>query len=259
MRTTLFKSQIIRFILATFFLLIVYSLYKAAPTYSVANHIVISEVQLGGGIVNDEFVELYNPTNSYVNLTGWRLTRKTSTGTQYTLVNSLFGLIEPHGYKLIAPNGEYDGSVTPDIGYSTVEHLAADNTVILYKDAGGTIADRVGMGSTQDVETTSTDNPVTNGSIERKAKVSSTSESMNSGGDDENGGNGYDTFNNSSDFVARAISDPQNSDSTPESPETVPVTSPITFYAVLEGNNEVPGVDTLNDGFAALTYNFSDN
>jgi len=48
---------------------------------STASHVVISEVQVGGTLVDDEFVELYNPTNSAISLSGWRLRRKTSTGT----------------------------------------------------------------------------------------------------------------------------------------------------------------------------------
>jgi len=243
-----------------FLLLIVFSLLKAESTYSAANHVVISEVQVGGGIAGDEFVELYNPTNDYVNINGWRLTRKTDTGTQSILVSSLNGLIQPHGYILIAPPTDYDGSVTPDITYSnTLERIAAENTVLLYRDAGVSIVDKVGLGGATDVETTAITNPANNGSVERKAKLTSTVDSMEPGGDDEFEGNGYDTFNNLNDFIARTISNPQNSSSPTETSTQIPVTAPITLYAVLEGNNEVTSVDTTNDGFASLTFNFSEN
>lgn len=49
-----------------------HSVAKAAT-----NHIVISQIQLSGeGNAQDEFVELYNPTNVAIEMTEWRLTRK---------------------------------------------------------------------------------------------------------------------------------------------------------------------------------------
>ena len=49
-------------------------LFRATNVFSAtASHVVISEIQIAGGNSNDEFVELYNPTNASVNLTGWRL------------------------------------------------------------------------------------------------------------------------------------------------------------------------------------------
>ena len=191
-------------------LLIVFSLFKAKLTYSSANHIVISEVQVSGGVAGDEFVEIYNPTSSYVNLNGWRLTRKTDTGTQSTLVSSLSGLIQPHGYFLITPPEDYDGGVTADATYSdTSNRITPNNTILLYKDAGKTIVDKVGLGGATDFETAVMTDPSANGSVERKAKSTSTITTMEPSGDDELEGNGYDTFNNSNDFVLRTISEPQ--------------------------------------------------
>jgi hypothetical protein len=54
------------------------------------------------------------------------------------------------------------------------------------------------------------------GSLERKALSTSTSATMAVGGTDANRGNGYDSDNNSTDFVTRAARQPQNSSSPTE-------------------------------------------
>ena len=50
----------------------------------IVNHIVISEVYGGGGnsgaTWRNDYVELYNPSNSSVNLTGWSLQYASATG-----------------------------------------------------------------------------------------------------------------------------------------------------------------------------------
>src|SRR3989344_462059 len=105
---------------------------------AIAIHVVISEVQIAGANgTDDEFVELYNPTDSSVDLSGWRLTRKTSGGTQNTLVNSVTGTIPAHGYFLIAHSASYSASVSPDTMYSAPsQNIASNNSVVLYSDAG---------------------------------------------------------------------------------------------------------------------------
>ncbi len=194
--------------------------------HSAANHIVISEIQIGGTSSTDEFVELYNPTSNSVVMENWRLQRKTAGGSVNNLVLNLDGTIPAFGYFLVAhPN--YQGNVTPDIQYSASSSAIADNnTVLLYSDAGITVVDKVGFGaSVGDFETaTFAANPAENGSIERKALATSTAETMASGGQDENLGNGNDTDDNSADFVMREISDPQNSSMTenPNPPTSTP-------------------------------------
>lgn len=193
-----------------------------------ASHIVISEVQIAGTTASDEFVELYNPTDTDVVMTGWRLSRLTSGGSSANLVTTLDGTIPAHGYFLIADD-DYDGSVIRDAGYSTSSSMASGATVYLFSDAGVTLVDKVGMGASVDPETAATIDPAADASVERKAGMGSTSESMGTGGDDELLGNGEDTDDNSMDFVSREVSDPQNSSSfteTPPSPTTFPTMTP---------------------------------
>lgn len=183
-----------------------------------ATHLVISEVQLAGTTAGDEFIELYNPTNSSIDLTGWRLTRKTSTGTQGNLVASMSGTISSQGYFLVAPAVDYVGSTTPDLNYSTATRVAADNTILIYSDDGVTLVDRIGFEDAIDFENVVfPNNPTAGSSVERKTNSASDSVSMGPGGSDEFGGNGEDTDNNATDFTNRTVSQPQNSASAIES------------------------------------------
>lgn len=167
---------------------------RAAP----ANHVVISEVQVGGGAANDEFIELHNPTDSTIVLTNWKLTKKTSGGAEENLVSSsgFVGTIPAHGFFLIAPQVGYTGATPPDLRYSQTSNFLADKNAALLYDKNGTLIDKVGWGTSPDFEGAPyPTNPIGKTSIERKAQASSTSTSMGPGGSDEFSGNGEDTNN----------------------------------------------------------------
>ncbi|MFA5129175.1 MAG: lamin tail domain-containing protein [Patescibacteria group bacterium] len=224
MKTKLFRSFVILIIaLGGFF---IFGKNSLATT---ADHLVISEVQISGATVDDEFVEIYNPTNLSVNITGWRLSRKTASGTQSNLVMSFSSIsISAHSYLLvISPeyNATSHNGITGDVIYSTTQHLATDNSILLYSDAGITIVDKVGLGTATDKETSSIANPPTNGSVERKASEYSTLATLSVDGIEEHSGNSYDSEDNSNDFVTQSISNPQNSYSPTE--DSPPLTAPL--------------------------------
>ncbi|QQS38368.1 lamin tail domain-containing protein [Candidatus Woesebacteria bacterium] len=202
-----------------------YKSFSPQNVYSaLSNHVVISEIQISGNSANDEFVELYNPTGSAINLEGWRLTRKTASGTESNLIANISGTIPANGYFLIT-HASYEGSTTADSNYSATSNaIASNNTVILYSDAGVTMMDKVGMGNAIDFEVQAVSNPEALGSIERKANSYSTSQSMSAGGLDEHSGNGEDSENNVSDFVVKTISTPQNNLSQTEASQAVSAT-----------------------------------
>ncbi|MFH2136606.1 MAG: lamin tail domain-containing protein [Patescibacteria group bacterium] len=212
MRAILFRSLVILIIVAGGFF--ISGKISLAAT---ADHLVISEVQVAGITADDEFVEIYNPTDSPVDVTGWRLSRKTSGGTQSNLLTEFPALTIPaHDYLLIV-SPEYNttshGEITGDVLYSTTQHLATNNTILLYSDAGITIIDKIGLGTATDKETATIPNPETNGSVERKSSEYSTIATLSAGGAEENSGNGYDSDNNANDFVTQPTSNPQNSSS----------------------------------------------
>ena len=205
------------YLLITVFSVILLLTNQVKQVYSVASHVVISEIQISGGSdADDEFVELYNPTDSSVDLTGWRLNKTNSGGSAQNLVASMSGNIPAHGYFLVA-NPDYDGVVAEDLTYSaTTSAITSNNTVNLFSDAGVTIVDKVGFGIPFDSEGTPfATNPGDDGSIERKP-----------GETNPAGGNGDDTDNNDNDFALRSASDPQNSSSAIEPVIASPTVTP---------------------------------
>ncbi|HVA96054.1 MAG TPA: lamin tail domain-containing protein [Candidatus Acidoferrales bacterium] len=177
-------------------------------------NVVISQVQTGSTAASDEFVELYNPTNTNIDLTGWSLKSKTASqsGSGTTLVASLSGTVSPYSYFLIV-SPEYTGSVSRDFMYSSGSHIGAtNNTVLIYDNTNTTPVDKVGMGSAADKETSDAPNPVAGGSIERKIN--------------DTGGNGLDTDNNANDFVLLSTSMPRNSASPAAQPIPTPTDEP---------------------------------
>ncbi|MDD5071739.1 MAG: lamin tail domain-containing protein [Patescibacteria group bacterium] len=189
------------------------------------DHLVISEIQIAGATATDEFVELYNPTSNLINLNGYRLSRKTGGGNPFNLLTTFPNVNLPaKSFFLITHPSGYDGAVSADAVYSTTQSIAADNTVILYSDAGETVIDKVGFGSASDFETAAyPENPAADQSLERKAAFSATAATMGSGGEHEWQGNGYDSDNNSNDFIVRSIPQPQNSFSPTEPRNDEPI------------------------------------
>ena len=93
----------------------------SAHTQSSVNHLVISQVYGGGGnsgaTYKNDFIELYNPTNSDVSLTGWSVQYASTTGTSWSKTD-LSGSIPAHGYFLIQQAQGSAGTVSlpnPDI------------------------------------------------------------------------------------------------------------------------------------------------
>jgi len=146
------------------------------PEDHVVEKVFISEVQIAGQTVKDEFIELYNPNTKDVNLTGFSLKKKTSTGNESNLISAsaFSGIIPALGFFLIAPQKNddgtenYQGLVVPNARYSGKSFSIADNNTILLYDPNDVLVDKVGFGSAQDFETAATKNPPTGNSISRK-------------------------------------------------------------------------------------------
>jgi len=132
-----------------------------SPTVHAATvtHVVIAKIQIVGTSAKDEFVELYNPTDAPVSISGWRLSKQTASGTTANLLTTFpDSTIASKGALRIA-SSDYAGSVTADLTYSTQNSIAAGNTILLYSDNGNTVIDKVGFGSATNVEGSAAPNP----------------------------------------------------------------------------------------------------
>ncbi|NVI98919.1 lamin tail domain-containing protein [Myxococcus sp. AM009] len=198
---------------------------------SSTGHVVISEIApQGPGGAGDEFVELYNPTSSPVDLSGWKLQYKSATGTSgYTGNYSLpdGSIIAPRGYFLVGA-GAYSGSGATgrDVSWGTIFAMGAagGHVRIGYPELEGSdpidsvlVVDTVGYGSTanQPEGNRIPASAPAAGSFERKASATSTVESMTTGADALLG-NGHDSDDNAADFIIRPTRQPQNTSSAAE-------------------------------------------
>ena len=114
--------------------------------------ILISEVQILP--VKQRFVELYNPNDSPIDLTGWYLQRKTATGDDYqsfiTKTDFSGKVISAKSYFLISreiPNS----SILLDITLS-------DDNSLAFKNPNREISDTLGWGQAQDFESAAAQN-----------------------------------------------------------------------------------------------------
>lgn len=191
------------------------------------NHVVISEFATRGpSSATDEFVELYNPTGAAIDLSGWKLQySSTSNGTTWSdrAILPANSSIPAHGFFLIANQTSYAGGATPDHTSSlwTSGTGMADNGHERIIDASAVEVDKVGWGTAVNPEggaAAPNHGTSANGnSVERKAIVTSTADSLASGGAHALLGNGQDTNNNASDYVTQTHGrNPQNSLNSPE-------------------------------------------
>src|SRR3989344_7167150 len=123
----------------------------ATPSFAqAADHLVISQIQITGGPgkTNEDFIEIYNPTNAPIDLKGHRLVKRTKDGSTDSLIKSFTdSLFIPASVYFLWANSTYtDISVTPDVVTSST--LASDNAVALRFGANdmGVLIDAVGWG-----------------------------------------------------------------------------------------------------------------
>ena len=222
----------------------------AAPDGS---NVVINEVYGGGGNsgskYSHDFVELYNPTDQDIDLTGWKLDQQSAKGNRGAQV-SLKGTVPAGGFFLIQGQGTPDkgaGLPTPD---QVAEfNFGAKSAIAVLTSPSGEV-DRVGWGGASKPEGTSAATTSNSESVQR-AQV------------------GVDTDNNAADFIV-AEPTPQNSGNEaapqpenpqPENPENPGTPQPqpgeITPIAEIQGTgaaSPLEGQTVTTEGVVTAVY-----
>lgn len=157
------------------------------------SHVIINEFTTRGPNGSyDEFAELYNPTNSDVDITGWKLQYKSATGEtwQSKVGSGTTGTIKSKSFFLLVSKG-YSLSVIADYNHSANWGLSDTGGHLRIIDANGNVVDKVGWGDANEPEGTAAPALEDGKSLERKSLTT-------------------DTNNNANDFIL-AASSPKNS------------------------------------------------
>lgn len=134
---------------------------------STVDHVVISQVYGGGGnsgaTYKNDFIELYNPTDSAISLEGWSVQYGSSSGTTYTNITALSGSIGANSYYLIQeaagtggttdlPTPEATGSIA--MSGTNGKVALVSNTEAISGKSDADVVDFVGFGSANEYEGT---------------------------------------------------------------------------------------------------------
>lgn|GEM_PF-930458 len=196
--------------------------------------VVINEVYASGGSAGapytHKFVELANPTDADVDLSGWSLQYRKADGTgNATGIAALSGSIPAHGYYLVQfnSNGTQGAALPAADATSTVALQGQNGTIVLSRSASalnvGTgsvignpdVVDLIGYGKSNTFETAAA--PTTSGNQDHRSRTRT---------------NGVDIDNNSVDFTLIDAPTPCNTacardvNATPETSTPSPTESP---------------------------------
>jgi hypothetical protein len=118
------------------------------PPAQIAHRVVISEIQLTGGTgsTQNDFIELYNPNDTDIDISGWKLRKRTGNGNESSIRSFPSGSIIPtHGYFLWANSkDDFADSISADV--SSTASIAVNNSIALI-NSDGAIEDQVAWGS----------------------------------------------------------------------------------------------------------------
>ncbi|WP_408911429.1 ExeM/NucH family extracellular endonuclease [Corynebacterium gottingense] len=166
------------------------------------SNVVINEVYGGGGnsgsTVSNDFVELYNPTDKNIDITGWVLDQQSASGNSGNKA-TLSGSVPAGGYFLIKGAAGKDTShPLENADYESNFNFGGKSASAVLTDASGNQVDLVGWGGAKNFEGKAAEGTSNSTSIQRKEA-------------------GVDTDDNAADFAA-ATPSPQGSGSDPVVP-----------------------------------------
>jgi len=119
---------------------------SSTDAVSGAAHVLISVVQISAASSSNDLITLYNPTASTADVSGWRLRKRSQTGTDYSLKEFPAGSAIAAGQTFTWANSSGGFSEAVGANVASTETLATDNSVALF-DAAGNIVDAVAWGT----------------------------------------------------------------------------------------------------------------
>jgi hypothetical protein len=162
-----------------------------------AGHLVINEFQVAGANTDDEWVEIYNPTNCAVDFATFKLTYRPAAGKADGTQDAKFTLaaapvIPANGYALLVKSVAAAGNLANATTTYTTAAMAGGGGGLAIFDAANAIVDSVGYGTATNTFIEGAAGPVApaNQSVARTP-------------------NGTDTNNNVADFKIAAASTPK--------------------------------------------------
>ncbi len=121
---------------------------ESSTISSFVDHLVISQIQITGGAGNAEndFIEIFNPTSSTIDMSGWKLRKRTQSGTESSIkVFSNGGSISSLGIFRWA-NSKDGFSEAIGAQASSTQTISNDSSIGLF-DVIGNLIDAVAWGS----------------------------------------------------------------------------------------------------------------
>ncbi|VYT91198.1 DUF5011 domain-containing protein [Clostridium tertium] len=204
----LLKSKLLSLFLAFSMMLGLVTIPAKKVKAEVATYIVISEVYGGGGnsgaTYKNDFIELYNPTNTDIDISGWKVQYASKSGSFEDKLNTeLSGVIKANGYFLIQEakgnSGNTDLPIADAIGSIAMSGTDCKVRII---DNNGTVIDLVGIGVANESEGNKTAKGMSaTNSVQRKDNDGSTNGVTS----------GFDSNNNEEDFYSKEPT-PRNSE-----------------------------------------------
>jgi hypothetical protein len=118
---------------------------SSSPLNNAAGILIVA-VQIAGDAASNDYARLYNPTASAVDMSGWKLRKRSPSGADYSLRTFPDGTSLAAGDYFLWANSQNGFAVSMDADVSSTETLAADNSIALF-DASGNEVDALAWGS----------------------------------------------------------------------------------------------------------------
>lgn len=117
-----------------------------ASSEPASKNILIAEVRIAGASTTNDFIKIYNTETFSVDMSGWKLKKKTNSGKEYSIRVFPDGSLIPARGIFLWANSQNNFAASVGADVSSAEAIAADNSIALF-DSAGVIADAVAWGS----------------------------------------------------------------------------------------------------------------